>query len=71
MKNTAKTKQLANAIVTDGIGTDIMQGTVVGVAAMTAGLVGAWSVSCLVSGIIAAGGPLGLVTSWFQAMSGM
>jgi len=73
MKNgqMVRTKTRSNALVTDGIGTDIMQGAVVGLGAMVAGLVGAWSVSCLIAGVIAAGGPLALVTSWFGAVTGM
>lgn len=73
MKNgqMVRTKTRSNALVTDGIGTDIMQGAVVGLGAMAAGLVGAWSVSCLIAGVIAAGGPLALVTSWFGAVTGM
>ena len=71
MKNITKTKEFSNAIVTDGVGTDILQGTAVGAVVMTAGLIGAWAVSCLVSGIIVAGGPINLATSWFNAISGM
>ena len=66
-----KTKTRSSALVTDGIGTDIMQGAAVGVGAMAAGLVGAWSVSCLVAGVIAAGGPIALVASWFGAVTGI
>ena len=74
MKNfsmTTKTRAESSTLVTDGIGTDILQGTVVGTGAMAAGLIGAWSLSCIVAGVIAAGGPLALVTSWFRAVSGM
>ena len=74
MKNfsmTTKTKADSSTLVTDGIGTDILQGTFVGTGAMVAGLIGAWSLSCIVAGVIAAGGPLALVTSWFRAISGM
>lgn len=66
-----KTKTRSSAVVTDGIGTDIVQGAAVGVGAMAAGLVGAWSVSCLVAGVVAAGGPIALVASWFGAVTGI
>lgn len=66
-----KTRTKNSALVTDGVGNDIMQGAVVGLGAMAAGLVGAWAVSCLVAGVIAAGGPLGLVSSWIGAVTGM
>jgi len=73
MKNEemVKTRTRSSELVTDGIGTDIIQSTVVGVGAMAAGLVGAWSVSCLVAGVIAVGGPVSLVASWFGAVTGM
>ena len=73
MKNgqMVKTRIRSNALVTDGVGNDVIQGAVVGLGAMAAGLVGAWAVSCLVAGVIVAGGPIGLVTSWFGAVTGM
>ena len=73
MKNAqmVKTKTRSNALVTDGVGTDIIQGAVVGVGAMAAGLLGAWSISCLVAGVIVAGGPIALVSSWFGAVTGI
>ncbi|HIJ90329.1 MAG: hypothetical protein OEV89_06125 [Desulfobulbaceae bacterium] len=66
-----KTKTRSNVVASDVIGTGIIRGAAVGFGAMAAGLVGAWSVSCLVAGIIAAGGPLGLVTSWLGAVAGI
>ena len=71
MKNTTKVKQFADVVETDGIGTDILQGSALGVGAMAAGLIGAWAISCFAAGIISAGGPLNLVASWFKAVSGM
>ncbi|HIJ78922.1 MAG: hypothetical protein OEY01_07620 [Desulfobulbaceae bacterium] len=71
IKTTTKTRQLSDVLVINGIGTDILQGTAVGISAMTIGVIGAWSVSCLVAAVLVAGGPLALVTSWFQAISGI
>lgn len=73
MKNAqmVRTKTRSSSLVTDGVGTDILQGAAVGLGAMAAGLVGAWSISCLVAGVIAAGGPIALVASWFGAVTGM
>jgi hypothetical protein len=34
-------------------------------------LVGLWSLAALVSGMIAAGGPLGLAKGYFQALAGL
>jgi len=66
-----KIKTRNTALVTDGVGTDIVQGAAVGLGAMAAGLVGAWSVSCLVAGVVVAGGPIALVASWFGAVTGI
>ncbi len=33
--------------------------------------VGAWSLACIVGGLIASGGPLEFVADWFKAVSGM
>lgn len=67
----ARTRSRTSSLVTDGIGTDILQGTVFGIGAFAVGVLGAWAISCLAAGVIAAGGPLALVTSWFRAISGM
>ena len=66
-----KIKTRNTAVVTDGVGTDIVQGAAVGVGAMAAGLVGAWSVSCLVAGVIVAGGPIAPFARWFWAGTGI
>ena len=73
MKNAqmVKTKTRSNALVTERVGTDTLQGAVVGLGAMAAGLVGAWSVTCLVAAVIVAGGPIALVASWFGAVTGI
>lgn len=34
-------------------------------------LVGIWSLSCVVSGLIESGGPIKLLMGWFKAVSGM
>lgn len=34
-------------------------------------LIGLWAVACFVGAMITNGGPLALVGSWFQAISGM
>lgn len=41
--------------------------TVVGVFASA---IGVWAFACLVGGMIAGGGPIGLITGWFRAVSG-
>lgn len=33
--------------------------------------VGVWSLACIVGGLVASGGPLEFVASWFKAVSGI
>ncbi len=47
-----------------------------GAATLTVGfgagaVVGLWSVACFVGGVIASGGPLSFVASWFKAVFGL
>jgi len=44
---------------------------IIGSIAAFAGVVGIWSVACLVSAMYQAGGPLQLIGGWFRAVSGM
>lgn len=41
------------------------------VVGLFASAVGIWAFACLVGGMIAGGGPLGLVTGWFKAVNGL
>lgn len=38
---------------------------------LSAALIGLWSISCMISGVVASGGPLSFVTSWFGAIIGV
>ena len=67
----ARKERLANVLVTDGIGNDILKGSVIATGAMAVGVVGAWAVSCIVAGVIEAGGPLALVQYWVSAVTGV
>ncbi len=70
--NSLTKQKTKNAVmVTDGIGTDILKGSAFAVGAMAVGILGVWAISCLVSGIIEAGGPVQMFTSWLNAVSGM
>ncbi|OQX17081.1 MAG: hypothetical protein BWK76_10820 [Desulfobulbaceae bacterium A2] len=42
-----------------------------GVISIASGLIAAWSIACLVGGMVASGGPLQLVVSWFTAVAGV
>ena len=71
VKTLTKPKAKNNVLVTDGIGNDLLKGSAFAVGAMAVGVLGVWAVSCVVSGIIEAGGPLSLFTNWLNAVSGM
>jgi hypothetical protein len=64
-------KRLANVLVTDGIGNDILKGSAMATGALAVGVVGAWALSCLVAGVIEAGGPLALIQYWVSAVTGV
>jgi len=70
MYSQVKTKEKTGVLVTDGLGNDILKGTVYAVGAGAIGVIGAWAISCLVAGVIHAGGPLVLLNSWIQAVTG-
>jgi hypothetical protein len=44
---------------------------IIGSVAAFAGVVGLWSIACILSAMFQAGGPLELVKGWFSALSGM
>ena len=68
-KTLTKSK-VGSYIVTDGLGTEVIKGSVAAAGAVGVGAIGVWAVSCLVSGVMAAGGPLALGKSWFMAVGG-
>jgi len=44
---------------------------IIGSVAAFTGIVGLWSVACLMSALFQAGGPLGLAAGYFKALAGM
>lgn len=38
---------------------------------VVSGLIGAWTAACLLGGILASGGPLSFLKSWFSAVTGV
>ena len=63
--------QVRNNLVTDGIGNDILKGTAFAAGAMAVGVIGAWAISCMVAGVLQAGGPLAMMQYWVSAVTGM
>ena len=74
MQETVLTKQQSKTTVQQDTKTTVsteVDKVVIGSIAAFAGLVGLWSVACLMSAMFQAGGPLQLVGAWFKAVSGM
>jgi len=74
MSDTAQTKLRSQADVQDKTETTVsaeVDKVIIGSIAAFAGLIGVWSVACLVSAMFQAGGPLQLIGGWFRAVSGM
>lgn len=43
----------------------------IGAVGVFAAIVGLWSLACIIGGIVAGGGPGGLISGWFKAVTGM
>ena len=56
-KGAEQSKALGAAITTIGVG--------------GGAIIGLWSVSCFIGGMIASGGPVSFVVSWFKAVFGL
>ena len=50
--------------------TEISRITVIAITAGSAAI-GAWGLACFIGGMVASGGPLAFIGSWFRAVSGM
>ncbi len=48
-----------------------INGAIIASAFAGAALIGLWSLAALIGGLIAAGGPFGLIKGYFQALAGM
>lgn len=67
-------KQKSKATVQENTNTSVsteVDKVIIGTIAAFAGLIGVWSVACIVSAMYQAGGPLQLIGGWFKAISGM
>ncbi len=74
MSDTAQAKLRSEVGVQDKSETSVsaeVDKIIIGSIAAFAGLIGVWSVACLVSAMFQAGGPLQLAGGWFRAVSGM
>lgn len=74
MQDTAQIKQKETTAAQENSRTNVsteVDKVVIGTIAAFAGLVGIWSIACLVSAMIQYGGPLAVIKGWFSAVSGM
>jgi hypothetical protein len=72
MKDTALTRQRSDVRVRENtsVEAEVSKLAAISIAAFGSA-VGLWSVACLVSAMVQAGGPLQLAASWFKAVSGL
>lgn len=74
MSDTVRTKELNKATTQQGVEASVSEEVdkvvVASVYAIT-GLAGLWSVACMVSALVHAGGPLQLAAGWVKAVSGV
>jgi len=74
MIDTAQAKLRSQAGVQDKSETTVsaeVDKVIIGTVVAFTGIIGIWSVACLVSAMFQAGGPLQLMAGWFRAVSGM
>jgi hypothetical protein len=74
MQETVLSKQKSQTGVQENTNTTVsaeVDKVIIGSIAAFAGLVGLWSVACIISAMVQAGGPLQLIGGWFKAVSGM
>ncbi|MEN8188652.1 MAG: hypothetical protein ABFS19_02305 [Thermodesulfobacteriota bacterium] len=72
MKDTALTRQRTDVQARENtsVEAEVSKLAAISIAAFGA-VIGLWSLACLASAMIQAGGPLQLAASWFKAVSGV
>lgn len=70
IRSREKGKSTAQQNTRTSVSTEVDK-VIIGSVAAFAGVAGLWSVACLISAMIQAGGPLQLAAGWFKAVSGM
>jgi len=74
MNATTTTKLKSQVSVQDKSKTSVsaeVDKVIIGSIAAFTGIIGLWSVACLMSALFQAGGPLGLAAGYFRALTGM
>jgi hypothetical protein len=65
-----KTSTGTNVTEQATVETEISKVTVIAITAVSAAI-GVWGLACFIGGMVASGGPLAFIGSWFRAVSGM
>ncbi len=72
MQQKSGTKSSMHGRVQEGtdVGTEVSKVSIT-VVSIFAAAVGLWSFACIIGGLVASGGPVGLLKNWWTAVSGM
>ncbi len=70
MTMTAKTSTGTVVKEQTTVETEISKVTVIAITTISAAI-GIWGLACFIGGMVASGGPLAFIGSWFRAVSGM
>jgi len=71
MTNTTMTKERVESQVRTDTALDVIGKSTIAVMGGASVLVGLWAVACFVGGLMASGGPVSMVQSWFGAVIGV
>lgn len=74
MSDTVRTKEMNKATTQQGVEASVSEEVdkvVVASIYTVAGIAGLWSVACMVSALVQAGGPVQLAAGWVKAVSGV
>ena len=66
-KTQGRTREMSNA--SGEVTTEVSKASIA-VLGIFAAIVGLWSLACIIGGMVAGGGPGGLIAGWFKAVSG-
>jgi hypothetical protein len=69
-KVTVKKRSLSQTAENSRTGVELSRGAIFAVSVAPV-LIGIWAAACFVGGLIASGGPLAMLKSWFAAFTGM
>jgi len=70
MKETTNQKTVSKGLESSPeLSGEVSKLSIIGIGTVAA-FIGGWAVVCLVSGVVASGGPIAMVANWFRAVIG-